>query len=419
MLNRLSRRADGIVTLYSLYSFLEAFALIYPAYLVLFRREGLSVASISLLLGASALPVILLELPSGALADLVGRRRLVVIGILCKAAGFALWAFGGPGAAGLAAYAAGFLLWGAQDALCSGAQEALLYDALREVGAEGSYARAAGRARASASVGTALAMAIGGSLAEASPSAALWATVGTTLLAALAAASLPEPARGPTAMPGARQLAEALRDGLASCSPGSGLGRLLLFGGLAGAGYGLLDEYDQLYLEALGLGLPLIGLLCSARFLVEGLGALGAERLGLALGLSRDRRLGAWLALAGAALLGAALGPPAIALSCYALAYLILSSGSVLFEARVQAGIESRGRATVMSLYSLGTNASALVLAGLLAALSRAASSVPSAGPGDEVRACVAGIACLGIIVPLLFARAPRPSRPAFPRPQA
>lgn len=382
------RRVSRTVALYCASQFFEGFALIYPAYLVLFRRQGLSIASISVLLACATIPVILLEVPSGVLADRFGRRLLIVSGLLLKAGGFALWGLGG-----FASYAAGFVLWGAQEAFCSGAQEALLYDALKQAGAQASYARAAGYARASSLVATALAMALGGHLAEYSTRLVLAATVASTLVAAAIAALLPEPPQQDRC--GSQSMASILREAVAACAGQARLRSLILYGSLIGAAYGLIDEYDQLFIESVGFALPLIGLLGCVRFLIEAAAAGLAPRIGAGLRLGDDRRLGAYLVLAGASLAVAALAPPAVALACYGAAYVIFSSGSVLFEQRVQESIESAGRATVMSAASLAVNVCALLLALLLGLLSEL----------GGIRACIGGIAVCGILVPLLFAR--------------
>jgi len=381
-------RSAHVVFVYCLVQFFESFALIYPAYLVLFRREGLSIGSISVLLACATVPVLLLELPSGALADRYGRRTLLIAGLVLKAAGFALWALGD-----FSAYAAGFVLWGVQEALCSGAQEALLYDALRDRGEQAEYGRIAGYARASSFVATALAFAVGGALAELSPGLTLAATVGSTLIAAAIATLLPEP---PQETDGAStSVVNLIKDAVAACGQRVELRRLVLFGALMGATYGLLDEYDQLFVESLGWSLPVIGLLGSARFLVAAAGGALASRVRDLLRLERDARLGAYLAVAGLSLFCAALASPFVALVCYALTYVVLSSGSVLFEQRIQDGIEKSGRATVLSLASLATNLVAMFMALGLGLLSRY----------GGVRACIGGLAVFGLVSAVLFAR--------------
>ncbi len=388
MHNDQTRSAATTIGLYCACQFFEGFALIYPAYLVLLRRDGLSIATISVLLACATLPAILLELPSGALADRFGRRPLIVFGLALKAFGIALWGLGG-----FSAYAAGFVCWGAQEALCSGAQEALLYDALKQSGFQSDYAKAAGYARASSFVAIASAMALGGYIAQYSTDLALAATVVSTLVAAVIASLLPEPLQGGSQC--FEGIMRILRDAWVACIARPRLRDRIVYGGIIGAAYGLIDEYDQLFIEGLGFALPIIGVLGCARFLVEAIGSGLAPRISAALQLEGDLRLGAYISVTGGFLAVAALAPPTVALGCYSAAYIVFSSGSVLFEQRIQESIESAGRATVMSFASLAVNVCALLIALALGLLSKF----------GGIRGCIAGIAVVSLVVPGLFAR--------------
>ena len=112
-------------TLYG-YAFLDEFVLLYPVYALLFADTGLSVWQMSSLFVLWSATGVLLEVPSGAWADAVSRRTLLVLGPLLGAAGFALWVT----VPSYGAFAAGFVLWGARGALGSGALEALVYEEL-------------------------------------------------------------------------------------------------------------------------------------------------------------------------------------------------------------------------------------------------------------------------------------------------
>ena len=67
-----------------------------------------------------------LEVPSGAWADTYSRRKLLVLGALISALGYAAW-ITVPSFAG---FALGFVLWGMSSALISGTFEAFVYDEL-------------------------------------------------------------------------------------------------------------------------------------------------------------------------------------------------------------------------------------------------------------------------------------------------
>ncbi|MEZ0157354.1 MFS transporter, partial [Streptomyces griseorubens] len=175
-------------TLYG-YSFLEEFVLLYPVYALLFSDAGLSVWQISSLFALWSVTAVVLEVPSGAWADAVSRRLLLVVGPLLTGAGFALWVL----VPSYAAFAAGFVLWGTGGALCSGALEALVYDELERGGASGRYARVLGRARAAGLVAVMAAMGLAGPvLAWGGHAAVGAASVLVCLLTSVTALRFPE-----------------------------------------------------------------------------------------------------------------------------------------------------------------------------------------------------------------------------------
>ncbi len=124
-----------------MYLFLDDFVLLYPVYTLLFSDEGLTVWQISSLFVIWSMSSLLLEVPSGAWADAVSRRRLLVAGPLLTAVAFGLWI----AAPGFWVFALGFVLWGLKSALTSGALEALVYEELQRVGASSRYATLMGR----------------------------------------------------------------------------------------------------------------------------------------------------------------------------------------------------------------------------------------------------------------------------------
>ena len=138
--------------------FLDDFVLLYPVYALLFSDAGLSLWQISSLFALWSITGVFLEIPSGAWADAVSRRTLLWLAPLLTATGFALWVT----IPSYAAFALGFVLWGAGGALSSGAREALVFDELDRLGAADRYARVMGRARAAGLLAVMAAMGLAG-----------------------------------------------------------------------------------------------------------------------------------------------------------------------------------------------------------------------------------------------------------------
>ncbi len=104
----------------------------YPVFTILFLDYGLTIEQFSLLNTVWAFTIVLAEIPSGALADLVGRRRLLVATSLLMVWEMALIAFVPLGNSSLVfwVFLVNRVLSGLAEAMASGADEALAYDTL-------------------------------------------------------------------------------------------------------------------------------------------------------------------------------------------------------------------------------------------------------------------------------------------------
>lgn len=360
------KRLLKIALPFYLFSALSDLAPIYPMYLVMFSARGLDYEQLSILLAVWNIPVILLELPSGVLADRWSKRGVLAIGMALKALAFLAWIMV-PGFGGACL---GFVLWGCESALCSGSRQALLYETLRSHGREGEYEAAAGAAGAVGTAALLVSEAGGGFVYACDPDLALALSAAIAAAAALCALGLgrsrPRPgsasAEGRAASgagaalldeaphPGLRGQLYALRDAIRD----GGLFGILAASVLAGAVFGTADEFDGMWaMERYGVPLAAVGLWALLPFGAGGLGKAAAGRLAKALGGRGMRRLGLALALAGLSFLAAALLPGLWGAAPYLLYYLAMSALSLLFEGRLQAVAPDEGRATLLSFSSL------------------------------------------------------------------
>ncbi len=105
----------------------------YPVYLVMFLEFGLSIAQFATLNLIWAITIVLMEVPSGALADHLGRKKLVVASAILMITEILILILTPAGSA--------FVFWlfvinrvlsGAAEAAASGADEAMAYDSIPE-----------------------------------------------------------------------------------------------------------------------------------------------------------------------------------------------------------------------------------------------------------------------------------------------
>ncbi|MFY8268853.1 MAG: MFS transporter, partial [Terrimicrobiaceae bacterium] len=102
----------------------------YPVLGVLFLDLGLTLEQYALLNAVWAATILVLEIPSGALADLFGRRILVVAAGWLMVLEMAVFAFAPVGAWLFPMLLVNRVLSGMAEACASGADEALAYDSL-------------------------------------------------------------------------------------------------------------------------------------------------------------------------------------------------------------------------------------------------------------------------------------------------
>lgn len=108
----------------------------YPVFTILFLDFGLTLEQFALLNVAWAAAIVLLEVPSGALADTIGRRNLLVCAGALMVVEMALLCFAPMGNLNLlfVIFLVNRVLSGTAEAAASGADEALAYDSLKNEG---------------------------------------------------------------------------------------------------------------------------------------------------------------------------------------------------------------------------------------------------------------------------------------------
>jgi MFS family permease len=126
---------------YVLFTLLYNARAYYPVLAIFFTDLGLTLERFVLLNLVWAAAIFLLEVPSGALADTIGRKRLLVIsaGIMVIEMGILLLAPKDGGWLLFALCIVNRALSGASEAAASGADEAIAYDALPEEGRESAW----------------------------------------------------------------------------------------------------------------------------------------------------------------------------------------------------------------------------------------------------------------------------------------
>ncbi|GAA1848575.1 MFS transporter [Asanoa iriomotensis] len=379
--------------------------------ILLMHDRGLDVAAIGTVVLVFSLTTAALELPTGGLADVIGRRTVLAASAVASFAGLALLAL----ADSFWLFAASAVLRGVARALSSGPDQAWFVDTMHAVsGPDASLTRGLARGEAASSVGLGLGTLAGGALPVAlgavGPLPALAVPVALAAVVELVRLAvtlfgMPEPPRPRTS------LRAVLRDVPATVATGLRLGvrdgvlaRLLL----AGAGVGVALAAIELLTPGWLAGLVGDAERGASTYAVIAAAGFGASAVGSLLGPWAQRRLGsavragvAGIALGAVALLGVGLAGPALdgpasGVPVVAAAYLLLFVGLGVTAAPEGALLHGRvapaERATVISVQSLALQAAGALGAVTLGALAAARGAAFAFGVAGTVLVAAAWV---------------------------
>lgn len=349
------------------YQAIGEFIPLYPVYALLFADTGLSTAQITSLLIIWSLVPVLLEVPSGALADLVPRRALLTGAAVVRGVGFGLWVL----TPGYASFAAGFVLWGSSSALESGTYESYVYDRLRASGAQAGY-------RAIISNGRSAGLVL--NLAATVLAAPLLAASGFVLVGAVSAAACAAQAVLAATLPADRRAAQSpgaetdpgfvsvARAGLGEAVRVRAVRRALVLAVLLPV-FGVLDEYFGLLARDMHTATDAVPLLVSTTVAAQAIGAYAARRWPPR--LVAPAVLAAAVCIGGGALLRMPVGFVAVAIG-----YGLFEMTVVVVSTRLQDAITGPARATVTSVAGMLLDTTTILLLAAIAAGSTALSVV-------------------------------------------
>jgi MFS family permease len=373
-----------------------------------FDDNGISIGQLSIVFVMWAIAVVVLEVPSGMLADRVDRRRLVAASLALRAAGVVAWLLW-PSLTGLLV---GGGLYAIHEAAASGAWEALVHDQLEAVDEESDYSVVMARIGQFSNIGIASAaliatplLALGMSLESLG-----WATVALHLVTIGLLLSLPDVR---WVVERSRQRAEddeedaSLRAVLTSLH--RGVVAIPVAAGVAIGGVAIIDEYVPLLARERGLDDAIVPLVVASVWV----GLLAGGEIAARWPSIASFRLAVLTAIGGLATLVALLTNPAWTLPLIAVGYAAIEATWVVADARLQAQVSAHVRATVTSVREFGV--------GLVAGIALAIIGLMSDGD-DPTPGLLVTAAALLLSAPLVAAlphAVRRPRRPTPPPPSA
>ncbi|PCJ42539.1 MAG: MFS transporter [SAR86 cluster bacterium] len=158
-----TEQLEGNLRRFIIFRLLYTARFYYPVFTVLFLDYGLTLEQFAILNIVWALTIVLAEVPSGALADIVGRKRLVVFAASLMVIEMGLIVFAPIGDSSILffLFLGNRICSGLSEAAASGADEALAYDSLKALGREDDWSKILVRTTHFVSIGFIITMILG------------------------------------------------------------------------------------------------------------------------------------------------------------------------------------------------------------------------------------------------------------------
>lgn len=318
---------------------------------------GLSLAEIGLLESFYHAASIIFEIPSGAAADLLGRKRSMILSRICITVSCMIMLFSGS----FGLFALSFIIQALGNNFNSGSEEALVYDSMKYIGQEERYVRVYGRLNVIIEVSQGIATVAGGILAEYSW---FWCYGACVVIAALSLLPILFLTEAPSGrQENRRTVGELVVSHFRTCfrilRSDVRILKIITYYSVVFAAQTVLFFYSQQYYSEHGYNKVQISMILLAMSVVACLGAAMSERI--------YRRFGKKIAFAGTVVIAAAF-------LCYGFENMVLSImafsaagffNSVLYPVQsnsLNQLIPSEQRATLISVNSLFFSAAMILL---------------------------------------------------------
>jgi len=252
-----------------------------PIVVLFYQKNGMNMQEIFMLKSIYSIGMVVMEIPSGYLADVWGRKKTLLLGALLGASGFALYSF----SYGFAAFAIAELILGVGYSFISGSDSAMLYDTLKASGHEKEYIKQEGWITSAGHFAEALAGICGGFLATISLHMPFYFQFAVASTAIPAAFLLKEP------QVHVKKLAvnfKAILGTVKNTFLHTQLRSALLVSSFTGTASLIFAWFVQPYFQHAGIPVSVFGILWTLLNLSVGVSAFGAYRVESCLGQKKS-----------------------------------------------------------------------------------------------------------------------------------
>lgn len=315
-----------------------------PTIILFYQSHGLDLEQAVLLKTILSLSILVLEVPSGYVADLLGRKFCLVWGSAAWIAGWLFYCFGSS----FTAFAVAEVLSGVAGSLISGADTAIAYESLLQLNKEDSYRVLEGRLVAIAGVSEAVCGIIGAAIAQINLVYPFYLQTVFLLAYFAIAITLTEPKRE-IELDNTKQIVSLKKIALTVLKRPS-LRWLMLFGSTFSIASFLMVWLSQGYFKQINVPIAAMGWIWAIFHLLMSLASINADKMATALG-TKKALLGLVVILGVSYILLGSISN-LWGIGFIALIYMVRGARSPLFLNLINQQIPSNIRATVLSLNS-------------------------------------------------------------------
>ncbi len=348
--NIFERSYRGNIPKYFIFQILYQFMLFLPVWVIFLQQErGLSLTMVTLVDVSFWLTTALTEIPTGVVADTLGRKLSVMISVLITTIAVFMFSM----ATSFAWLMVANSLWALAMTFESGAGLALLYDSLRELGEEERYPKIRANLSIAVIISVAVSTLLGGVVGSWHLQATFYISGILVLISGLFVLSLKEPPYEPDPETGERiKFQQALRVVGTALKASPNLRLTMFFRSFMMLGITLVSvTFIQPHAVNIGIPLSLIGVFLFLPRAVRLLGATMVEPAEKKFGLRRLLWMTTVMVSAGILVVG--LIPSWVGIVLFALPGLLISIISPLTETMMMRYTPGTVRATVFSVDAL------------------------------------------------------------------
>ncbi len=334
------------IRLFYLFQFLFDFIFIYAVEKLFFINRGLNLSQIGLLLFLWSAMTLVLEVPTGAIADHWSRRRMLILSGIFFSVCYAIWAISGS----FWFILLGFLFRTLGSTFASGTLQAYVFDFLKINHKEVEFEKVWGRGNALRTLGIGTAVLCGGFLSEFSYVVTAIASSLSILSISVIAFIWPEiSSLSSTKEEGYWQF---VRSSFKTVRDNGNLLRIVIFSGITLSVFANLEEFNDIYLNFLGFPNFAIGIIFALATIGQSIGSMLAHKF----------KNHSWQTLNMVTILGFIILVAATFIKHPLMAVAILFLGillefsRVLNEGIIQREVPNHQRATISSLSSFVHN---------------------------------------------------------------